>query len=44
MNRFMESHSIKPIIDHEVTFDDAEVAYKELGAGQHFGKLVVTHQ
>lgn len=44
MNRFMESHSIKPIIDHEVTFEDAEVAYQELGAGRHFGKLVVTHQ
>ena len=43
MNRFMAAHSIKPVIDHEVPFEQAEIAYRELGAGQHFGKIVIAH-
>ena len=44
MNRFMALHEIRPVIDHEVAFDNAEAAYSELGAGQHFGKIVIAHQ
>ena len=44
MNRFMAAHGIKPVIDHEVPFEQAETAYRELGAGQHFGKIVIAHQ
>lgn len=44
MNRFMAAHGIKPVIDHEVPFEHAETAYRELGAGQHFGKIVIAHQ
>ena len=43
MNRFMTTHHITPVIDHEVAFDQAEIAYAELGAGQHFGKIVIAH-
>ena len=44
MNRFMAAHGIKPVIDHEVPFEQAETAYRELGAGQHFGKILIAHQ
>ena len=44
MSRFMAAHLITPVIDHEVAFDQAETAYGELGAGQHFGKIVITHR
>jgi NADPH:quinone reductase-like Zn-dependent oxidoreductase len=44
MNRFMESHRIKPVIDHEVGFAEAELAYEQLGVGRHFGKIVISHQ
>jgi NADPH:quinone reductase-like Zn-dependent oxidoreductase len=44
MNRFMATHHITPVIDHEVAFEQAETAYGELGAGQHFGKIVISHQ
>ena len=44
MNRFMAAHGIKPVIDHEVPFEHVETAYRELSAGQHFGKIVIAHR
>jgi NADPH:quinone reductase-like Zn-dependent oxidoreductase len=44
MNRFMASHDIKPVIDHEVSFENAETAYSEMSEGRHFGKIVIAHQ
>jgi NADPH:quinone reductase-like Zn-dependent oxidoreductase len=39
--RFMESAQIRPVIDREFAFDEAQLAYEHLKAGRHFGKIVI---
>ena len=43
MNRFFETHRLRPIIDSVLPLSDAQVAYDELPRGLHFGKLVLDH-
>lgn len=38
---FMEEHQIHPVIDAQFAFEDAPLAYAQLAAATHFGKLVV---
>jgi NADPH:quinone reductase-like Zn-dependent oxidoreductase len=42
MNRFIEQHSIKPVIDRTFAFDDLPGALRTLESGAHFGKIVIT--
>ncbi len=42
MNRFLEQHQVKPVIDREFAFDEAPQAYDYLASGNHFGKVVIT--
>jgi NADPH:quinone reductase-like Zn-dependent oxidoreductase len=42
MNRFLEQHTIEPIIDRVFSFDDAPAAFAHLESGQHFGKVVIS--
>jgi NADPH:quinone reductase-like Zn-dependent oxidoreductase len=39
--RFMESAQIRPVIDREFAFAEAQLAYEHLEAGRHFGKIVL---
>jgi len=39
--RFIELHDIKPIIDSEFAFSDAQAAYAHLEAGRAIGKIIV---
>ncbi len=41
MNRFLEAHQIKPVIDTEFDFEHVPQAYDYLASGQHFGKVVI---
>ncbi len=40
MNRFIEAHAIKPVIDSTYPFEDAIAAFEHLGRGA-FGKVVI---
>jgi NADPH:quinone reductase-like Zn-dependent oxidoreductase len=42
MNRFIETHNIKPVVDKTFVFEDTREALKYLESGSHFGKVVVT--
>jgi NADPH:quinone reductase-like Zn-dependent oxidoreductase len=39
--RFMESTQIRPVVDRELPFSEAALAYEHLEAGRHFGKIVI---
>jgi NADPH:quinone reductase-like Zn-dependent oxidoreductase len=41
MNRAIEAHGLKPVIDRHVPFRDAPDAYRQMQAAGHFGKLVI---
>lgn len=41
MNRALETHRIKPVVDEVFEFDDASSALARLESGSHFGKLVI---
>lgn len=41
MNRAIEHHGMRPIIDLHVPFDQAQEAYRTMRAATHFGKIVV---
>ncbi|MCX4970650.1 MULTISPECIES: NAD(P)-dependent alcohol dehydrogenase [unclassified Streptomyces] len=41
MNRAVELHRIRPVIDHAFAFSDAGAAYRRLESGGHFGKVVI---
>jgi NADPH:quinone reductase-like Zn-dependent oxidoreductase len=41
MNRFIESHRLKPVIDRTYAFAKLPEALAYLGSGQHFGKVVL---
>ena len=38
----IDANGLKPVVDREFAFTQADRAYAELAAGKHFGKLVVT--
>ena len=42
MNRAIEHHGMRPVIDRCFDFDDARAAYHCMRAAGHFGKLVIT--
>ena len=41
MNRAIAWHGMKPVIDRAFNFSQAPQAYKYMGSGQHFGKIVI---
>jgi len=42
MNRAIEQHRMKPVIDRTFPFEQANEALRYLEAGAHFGKVVIT--
>ncbi len=42
MNRAIEFHAIRPVIDRVFPFDEAKQAYTYLKSGAHFGKVVIS--
>ena len=42
MNRAIELHRLRPVIDRVFPFDEAVAAYRYMETGGHFGKVVVT--
>jgi NADPH:quinone reductase-like Zn-dependent oxidoreductase len=41
MNRFIEAHRLKPVIDRTFAFEDVGAALTYLESGTHFGKVVI---
>lgn len=41
MNRAIALHQIKPVVDRVFPFSEAQVAYRYLQSGAHFGKIVI---
>jgi NADPH:quinone reductase-like Zn-dependent oxidoreductase len=41
MNRFIEQHQIKPVIDKVFDFSEAKDALKYMESGAHFGKILI---
>lgn len=41
MNRAIESHKIKPVMDQVFALDDAKAAFKHMASGAHFGKVAI---
>jgi NADPH:quinone reductase-like Zn-dependent oxidoreductase len=42
MNRAIEANQIKPIVGKVFPFDEAREAFRQVGAGDFFGKVVIT--
>lgn len=42
MNRVLDQHKVKPIIDRVFPFEQAREAYQHLKSGAHFGKIVIS--
>jgi NADPH:quinone reductase-like Zn-dependent oxidoreductase len=42
MNRAIERHQLRPVIDRKFAFEDTADAYRHLQSGAHFGKVVIT--
>ena len=43
MNRFMDTHQIKPVIDTVIDYPKADDAYALMESSRHFGKIVIRH-
>ncbi len=41
MNRAIEQHRIKPVLDTVFALDDAQAAFKHMESGAHFGKVAI---
>ena len=41
MNRAIDRHELKPVIDRVFEFDEARAAFHHMKAAKHFGKIVV---
>jgi NADPH:quinone reductase-like Zn-dependent oxidoreductase len=41
MNRFLEEHQIRPVVDAVFPWSKTQEALRELKAGKHFGKLIL---
>jgi NADPH:quinone reductase-like Zn-dependent oxidoreductase len=44
MSRALSFHGVRPIIDRVFPFEEARQAFEHFATGQHFGKVVITHQ
>lgn len=42
MNRAIDLHGLKPVIDETFAFEDGREAYRRMRQASHFGKLVIT--
>ena len=42
MNRAIERHGLRPVIDRAFPFADAPAAYRHFAGRRHFGKVVIT--
>jgi len=42
MNRAIDAHKLRPVIDGTFKLDDASDAFRHMKSGQHFGKIGVT--
>jgi NADPH:quinone reductase-like Zn-dependent oxidoreductase len=42
MNRAIEMNRIKPIVDKVFAFDQAPEAFRQMAAGDFFGKIVIS--
>jgi NADPH:quinone reductase-like Zn-dependent oxidoreductase len=43
MNRVVNAHKIRPVIDRSFSFDDAKAAYAYFESQKHLGKVVIEH-
>jgi NADPH:quinone reductase-like Zn-dependent oxidoreductase len=43
MNRFIELHQLKPVIDKAFRYDEIREALRYLEGGPYFGKVVITY-
>jgi NADPH:quinone reductase-like Zn-dependent oxidoreductase len=43
MNRAIELHRLRPVIDQTFPFAEAKAAYRHFEGRGHFGKVVITH-
>jgi NADPH:quinone reductase-like Zn-dependent oxidoreductase len=43
LNRAIELHRLRPVIDRTFPFAEAKAAYRHFEGSGHFGKVVVTH-
>ncbi|HYW91104.1 MAG TPA: NAD(P)-dependent alcohol dehydrogenase [Gammaproteobacteria bacterium] len=43
MNAAIDHHGMRPVIDRVFDFDQAPEAFRYMGEGQHFGKIVIRH-
>ena len=41
MNRAIDLHRLKPVIDRVFGFDEVQAAYRHLADKRHFGKVVI---
>jgi NADPH:quinone reductase-like Zn-dependent oxidoreductase len=41
MNRFIEKHALRPVIDRAYPFEQLPDAFRLMEAGKHFGKIVI---
>ena len=41
MNAAIAANTIKPVIDRVFGFDQVKAAFQHMGAGAHFGKIVI---
>jgi NADPH:quinone reductase-like Zn-dependent oxidoreductase len=44
MNRAIELHRLRPVIDRTFPFAEAKAAYRHFEGRAHFGKVVITHR
>jgi NADPH:quinone reductase-like Zn-dependent oxidoreductase len=41
MNRAIEAHRLRPVVDRVFPFDETVQAFEHMRAGRHFGKIVI---
>jgi NADPH:quinone reductase-like Zn-dependent oxidoreductase len=41
MNRAIEQHGLKPVIDRVFPFEETRQAFEHMARGGHFGKIVI---
>ena len=41
LNRIIERHEIKPVVDEVFKFDEAVEAFERIESGKQFGKVVI---
>ncbi len=44
MNRAIDLHKLRPVIDRSFPLEDTRAAFERMGAGGHFGKIIVTFE